>query len=175
MKMIKQNIEGCVLIQNDVYDDERGLFFEAMNKEILNNLSIPKIDQVNISKSKYGVFRGFHYQINNKLTQFVTCIKGEVLDFGIDLRKDSSTFGNVVQANLSDQNHDTLYLPPGIAHGFLSISKESVLLYHVHGSYIKEYERGLNYLSLDLEMPFKPKIINKRDSNWPNFNDCELL
>jgi len=154
MKMIKQNIEGCVLIQNDVYDDERGLFFEAMNKEILNNLSIPKIDQVNISKSKYGVFRGFHYQINNKLTQFVTCIKGEVLDFGIDLRKDSSTFGNVVQANLSDQNHDTLYLPPGIAHGFLSISKESVLLYHVHGSYIKEYERGLNYLSLDLEMPF---------------------
>ena len=76
MKMINQNIEGCVLIQNDVYDDERGLFFEAMNEEILNNLSVPKIDQVNISKSKYGVFRGFHYQVNNKLTQFVTCIKG---------------------------------------------------------------------------------------------------
>ena len=164
MKMINQNIEGCVLIQNDVYDDERGLFFEAMNEEILNNLSVPKIDQVNISKSKYGVFRGFHYQVNNKLTQFVTCIKGEVLDFGVDLRKNSPTFGNIVQANLSEKNHDTLYLPPGIAHGFLSISKESVLLYHVHGSYIKEYERGLNYTSLDLDIPFKPEIINNRDS-----------
>jgi dTDP-4-dehydrorhamnose 3,5-epimerase len=175
MKMISQNVEGCVLIKNDVYDDERGLFFEVMNEEILNNLSVPKIDQVNISKSKYGVFRGFHYQVNNKLTQFVTCIKGEVLDFGVDLRKDSPTFGNIVQANLSEKNHDTLYLPSGIAHGFLSISKESVLLYHVHGSYIKEYERGLNYTSLDLDIPFKPEIINNRDSNWPNFNECELL
>jgi len=93
----------------------------------------------------------------------------------VDLRKNSPTFGNIVQANLSEKNHDTLYLPPGIAHGFLSISKESVLLYHVHGSYIKEYERGLNYISLDLDIPFKPEIINNRDSNWPNFNECELL
>jgi dTDP-4-dehydrorhamnose 3,5-epimerase len=175
MKMINQNIEGCVLIQNDIYDDERGLFFEAMNEEILKKLSVSSIDQVNISKSKYGVFRGLHYQVNNKLTQFVTCIKGEVLDFGVDLRKDSPTFGNIVQANLSDKNHYTLYLPPGIAHGFLSISKESVLLYHVNGSYIKEYERGLNYLSLDLDIPFTPEIINKRDAEWPNFNECELL
>jgi dTDP-4-dehydrorhamnose 3,5-epimerase-like enzyme len=49
------------------------------------------------------------------------------------------------------------------------------LLYHVHGSYIKEYERGLNFLSLDLDMPFKPEIINKRDSSWPNFDDCEYI
>jgi|TARA_B110000114_G_scaffold175600_1_gene205309 dTDP-4-dehydrorhamnose 3,5-epimerase len=175
MKMIRQNVEGCVLIKNDVYDDERGLFFEVMNEEILNNLSVPKIDQVNISKSKYGVFRGFHYQVHNKLTQFVTCIRGEVLDFGVDLRKNSATFGNIVKANLSETNHDTLYFPPGIAHGFLSISKESVLLYHVHGSYVQEYERGLNFLSLDLDMPFKPEIINKRDSSWPNFDDCEYI
>ena len=67
-----------------------------------------------------------------------------------------------------------MYLPPGIAHGFLSISNESVLLYHVHGSYIKEYERGVNYLSLDLDLPFKPKIINNRDASWPNFDNCEL-
>ena len=140
MKLINQNIEGCALIQNNVFDDERGLFFEAMNQKILSDLNVPRIEQVNISKSKYGVFRGFHYQGQNELTQFVTCIKGAVLDFGVDLRKDSPTFGNLVKANLSEENHHTLYLPPGIAHGFLSISNESVLLYHVHGSYIKENE-----------------------------------
>jgi dTDP-4-dehydrorhamnose 3,5-epimerase len=175
MKMINQKIQGCVLIQNDTYHDNRGLFFEAMNQDILKKLSVSKIDQVNISKSNYGVFRGFHYQINNQLTQFVTCIKGEVLDFGIDLRKESPTFGSIVRANLSEKNHDTLYLPPGVAHGFLSISNETVLLYHVHGSYIKECERGLNYNSLKLDLPFKPKIINERDAGWPSFNDCEFL
>ena len=103
MSMIHQNIEGCFLIRNNIFDDERGLFFEAMNQKILNDLNVPKIEQVNISKSKYGVFRGFHYQVENELTQFVTCIKGEVLDFGIDLRKDSPTFGNIVKANLSEK------------------------------------------------------------------------
>ena len=175
MSMIHQNIEGCFLIRNNIFDDERGLFFEAMNQKILNDLNVPKIEQVNISKSKYGVFRGFHYQVENELTQFVTCIKGEVLDFGIDLRKDSPTFGNIVKANLSEKNFHTLFLPPGVAHGFLSISNESVLLYHVHGSYIKEHERGVNYLSLDLDLPFKPTIINNRDASWPNFDNCEYI
>ena len=175
MKLINQNIEGCALIQNNVFDDERGLFFEAMNQKILSDLNVPRIEQVNISKSKYGVFRGFHYQVQNELTQFVTCIKGAVLDFGVDLRKDSPTIGNLVKANLSEKNHHTLFLPPGIAHGFLSISNERVLLYHVHGSYIKEHERGVNYLSLDLDLPFKPKIINNRDASWPNFDNCEYM
>ena len=84
-------------------------------------------------------------------------------------------FGNIVKANLSEKNYHTLFLPPGVAHGFLSISNESVLLYHVHGSYIKEHERGVNYLSLDLDLPFKPKIINNRDASWPNFDNCEYM
>ena len=84
MKMTNQNIEGCVLIHNNIFDDERGIFFEAMNQTILNDLNVPKIEQVNISKSNYGVFRGFHSQVHNELTQFVTCIKREVLDFEDD-------------------------------------------------------------------------------------------
>jgi dTDP-4-dehydrorhamnose 3,5-epimerase len=175
MKLIKQNIEGCFKIKNNIFDDERGSFFECMNQSILKQLSITNIDQVNISKSNEGVFRGFHYQVNEKLTQFVTCIKGEVIDFAVDLRRKSPTFRNIVRANLSDKNHDTLFLPPGLAHGFLSISNDTILVYHVTGKYIKEHERGVHYQSLNLELPFKPKIINARDVSWPDFEECEYL
>jgi len=175
MNLIEQNIQGCMLIENTIFSDQRGAFFEVMNEELLQRLDVLKIDQVNISKSKHGVFRGFHYQVKERLTQFVTCIKGEVLDFAVDMRKDSPTFGNVVAVNLSQENHNTLYLPPGLAHGFLSVSKEAVLLYHVTGKYVKECERGVNFNSLSLELPFFPEIINDRDSNWPNFKDCDYL
>ena len=175
MKFINQNIQGCILIENAIFSDKRGAFFEVMNQELLQKLGVPKIDQVNISKSHYGVFRGLHYQVNEKLTQFVTCIKGEVLDFAVDMRKDSSTFGNVVKANLSQDDHNTFYLPPGLAHGFLSISKEAVLLYHVAGKYTKECERGVNFNSLELELPFTPEIINDRDNNWRDFKNCDYL
>ena len=175
MKFIDQNIADCVLIENEIFKDDRGAFFEAMNNEILNTLGVTKIDQVNISKSNEGVFRGFHYQVQEKLTQFVTCIKGEVIDFAVDMRLNSKTFGKVISANLSQENHNTLYLPPGLAHGFLNISKESVLMYHIAGKYVKKCERGVNYNSLDLDLPFSPKIINDRDNNWPNFLDCEYL
>ena len=129
MNLIEQNIQGCMLIENTIFSDQRGAFFEVMNQELLQTLDILKIDQVNISKSKHGVFRGFHYQVKERLTQFVTCIKGEVLDFAVDMRKDSPTFGNVVAANLSQENHNTLYLPSGLAHGFLNISKEFAALF----------------------------------------------
>ena len=175
MEFIDQNITDCVLIQNTIFQDERGAFFEVMNNEIFKKLGVTKIDQVNISKSNEGVFRGFHYQVEEKLTHFVTCIKGEVIDFAVDMRLNSNTFGNVVRANLSQENHNTLYLPPGLAHGFINISKESVLLYHVAGKYVKKCERGVNFKSLDLDLPFSPRIINERDSNWPNFEDCEYL
>ena len=175
MNLIEQNIKGCMLIENAIFSDKRGAFFEVMNEELLQKLDVPKIDQVNISKSHHGVFRGLHYQVKERLTQFVTCIKGEVLDFAVDMRKDSSTFGNVVKANLSQENHNTFYLPPGLAHGFLSISKEAVLLYHVAGKYVKECERGVNFNSLDLGLPFAPEIINDKDNNWPYFKDCDYL
>jgi dTDP-4-dehydrorhamnose 3,5-epimerase len=175
MKLIKQNINGCYKIENEVFKDKRGLFFECINEKILNKLSVARIDQTNISKSHYGVFRGFHYQVEEQLTQFVTCIKGEVLDFALDIRKDSSTFGNVVEAKLSEENHHTLYLPPGLAHAFLSVSNESILLYHVAGKYVKGKERGVNFNSLGLQLPFYPKIINDRDLSWPNFEDCEYI
>ena len=175
MNLIEQNIQGCILIENAIFSDKRGVFFEVMNEKLLQKLDVPKIDQVNISKSHHGVFRGLHYQVKERLTQFVTCIKGEVLDFAVDMRKDSPTFGNVVKANLSQEDHNTFYLPPGLAHGFLSISKEAVLLYHVAGKYVKEYERGVNFNSLDLGLPFIPEIIHDRDNNWPDFKNCDYL
>ena len=75
MKLINQNIEGCALIQNNVFDDERGLFFEAMNQKILSDLNVPRIEQVNISKSKYGVFRGFIIRSKMNLLSLLPALK----------------------------------------------------------------------------------------------------
>ena len=113
-----------------------------------------------------------HYQIVEPQNKFVSCIKGKVIDFAIDIRKKSDTFGKFIQIELNENKSETLFLPAGVAHGFLSLS-DSILLYLVSGTYLKEFERGINYKSIDLHLPEEPSIINERDINWPNFKEAE--
>jgi dTDP-4-dehydrorhamnose 3,5-epimerase len=119
------------------------------------------------------VLRGLHYQVQQPQVKFISCLKGHVIDFAVDIRQDSESFGQVIQYDLREEKAETLYLPKGIAHGFISLAKTSVLLYLVSGIYNKSLERGVNYKSLNLDLPIEPTLINSRDDNWPNFDQAE--
>lgn len=175
MKILKNDIPGLIEIKPDIYNDERGFFLNCMNRSIKKITKINEFSQTSISCSGFSVFRGLHYQIHKPITQVVQCIKGRVIDIACDMRKSSSSFGKIFHIELNDIEKNMVYLPAGIAHGFLSLSDESVLLYHIHGEYDKSYERGIHYKSIDYDLPFEPEIINKRDENWPSFNNAEYF
>ena len=172
MELRETQIKGAYIIEHDSFEDERGFFYEILDKDILTKLGSPELNKVNISHSKYGVLRGLHYQVQQPQVKFVSCIKGKVMDFAVDVRESSDSFGEIIQFDLNEEKSETLFLPVGVAHGFLSLSR-SVLLYLVSGTYLKELERGINYKSLDIKLPIKPLVINSRDKNWPNFDEAE--
>jgi len=173
IKLETTNIEGAFFIQHDSYLDERGSFYEIANQDILVKTNFPLINKVNISKSNFGVLRGLHYQIKEPQLKLISCIKGKIIDFAVDVRKDSNTFGQVIQLELNEDKPESLFLPLGVAHGFLSLSETSEVLYLVSGTYRKDLERGIDYKSLDLILPIEPTLINERDLNWPRFKEAE--
>tara|TARA_B110000014_G_C20126352_1_gene600405 strand:+ start:3999 stop:4538 length:540 start_codon:yes stop_codon:yes gene_type:complete len=173
MELEETSIQGAYLIKHQSFSDDRGLFYEMVAQDVLNGVDSPELNKINISESNYGVLRGLHYQIKEPQIKFVSCLKGKVIDFAVDIRKHSSSFGEVIQYELTEEEPETLYLPLGVAHGFISLSERSLLLYLVSGIYNNKLERGINYKSIDLNLPIEPILINKRDANWPNFDEAE--
>ena len=123
---IKTEIDGMFIIEPTVFGDDRGYFLETYHYNEFKTAGIDvKFVQDNQSKSKRGVLRGLHFQTKRPQGKLVRVIKGEVFDVGVDLRKNSKTFGKWVGATLSAENKRQLYIPAGFAHGFLVISDEA--------------------------------------------------
>ncbi len=169
------SIQGAHLISKPAVSDDRGSFHEVMNEDILDQISAMPNTQIYISNSKKGVFRGMHYQIHTPQSKLITCIRGAVIDFAVDLRQKSSTFLKTIRVELNEMNNYSVFLPKGLAHGFISLEDNSTLLYQINGGYVPENERGVHYSSLEIDLPFKPYLINNRDNSWPNINDCEYF
>jgi len=177
MKFIKTNIDGIILIEPDVFYDERGFFFESFSKkkyqELGNDITFL---QDNISKSCYGTIRGLHYQIGEyaqgKLCQV---IRGKVLDVAVDIRFGSPTFGKYVQVELSEENHLQIWIPPGFAHGFSVLEDNTIFMYKCTQYYSKNDERTIIYNDPDLNIDWKvetPKVSDK-DLNAKRFKDID--
>ena len=130
--------------------------------------SRPKLEKIWSLENKFSIFLEIECLISEKLAINKVIPK----QAAIDIRKKSDTFGKFIQIELNENKSETLFLPAGVAHGFLSLS-DSILLYLVSGTYLKEFERGINYKSIDLHLPEEPSIINERDINWPNFKEAE--
>ena len=147
MNVIKTEIEGVLLIEPRVFPDDRGFFFESFNDKRYKEAGL-ELDfvQDNVSRSKKGTIRGLHYQVGEfaqgKLCQVV---KGRVLDVAVDIRHGSPTFGKYVEAELTEDNHLQIWLPPGFAHGFSVLSDEAIFLYKCTALYDKDSERSIIY------------------------------
>ena len=171
MKVISLKIPDVKLIEPDVFEDERGFFYESFNQKKFNEaigLDILFV-QDNHSKSSKGVLRGLHYQeapfAQGKL---VRVIAGEVFDVSVDVRKDSSTYGQWVAEVLSGENKKQLWIPEGFAHGFLTLSNEAEFLYKTTDFYNKESEKSIhwknNEFNIDWPEVEERVLTSKKDS-----------
>ena len=171
MKFSRAEISDVIIIEPDVFSDERGYFFESFKQNELNEFLgyDVKFCQDNESKSTYGVLRGLHYQEPPfAQAKLVRVIQGSVLDVAVDIRKDSPTFGKHVAIELNDQNKRQLFIPRGFAHGFVVLSKTAIFSYKVDNYYNGEFERGIAYNDPNIGINWKLKsnlIISERDRN----------
>tara|TARA_B100000925_G_scaffold129738_1_gene97137 strand:- start:37 stop:564 length:528 start_codon:yes stop_codon:yes gene_type:complete len=171
MEIIKTSIEGLVIIQPKVFEDERGYFMESYKESVIKE-NFPDIHfiQDNESKSCYGVLRGLHFQKPPfDQTKLVRVIDGEVLDVAVDLRKGSLTYGKWVSILLSGKNKKQLFIPKGFAHGYIVLSKNALFSYKVDNLYSPDHETGIIYndktLNIDWKIPKKNILISKKDQN----------
>ena len=148
MKFSRAEISDIIIIEPDVYSDERGYFFESFKQNDLNHFLgyDVKFCQDNESKSTYGVLRGLHYQEPPfAQAKLVRVIQGSVLDIAIDVRQDSITFGKHIEIELNEENKKQLFIPKGFAHGFVTLSETAIFSYKVDNYYKKEFEKGLAF------------------------------
>ena len=147
MNVIRTAIPEVVLIEPKVFGDARGFFFESFNQKAFNDATGTnhQFVQDNHSRSAQGVLRGLHYQIQQPQGKLVRVVRGAVIDVAVDIRKSSPTFGQWVAEELSEDNHRQLWVPPGLAHGFLVLSESADFLYKTTDYYSPEHERCIRW------------------------------
>ena len=181
MTITKTNIEGCIVIDPTIFEDDRGVFFESYNKKNLERYLGKEIDfvQDNHSISNKGVIRGLHYQKEPySQIKLVRVIQGEVIDVVVDIRKNSKSFGEYFKIRLSGDNKKMLFVPGGLAHGFVALKDNTVFLYKCDQYYNKEAEGGIIYddpdLGINWEFPKDQLILSEKDKELPLFKNLQL-
>ena len=180
-KFTKTKIKDMYIIEPEIYGDNRGYFMETYNFEEFKKVGLGmKFVQDNQSKSKKGVLRGLHFQKKNQQGKLVRVIKGKVFDVGVDLRKDSPTYGQWEAVILSDENKKMFYVPEGFAHGFLVLSDEAEFTYKCTNFYSPEDENGLiwNDPQLRIDWPLEnidEILLSDKDKKWKKLNKKEMI
>ncbi len=155
MKRIETNLPGVCLIEPDVFGDQRGFFMESYNKRSFEQIGIGcQFVQDNTSRSRGGVVRGLHFQIDQPQAKLVRVTLGEVFDVAVDVRRGSETFGQWTGATLSDENKKMFFVPEGFAHGFCVISPIAEFAYKCSDFYAPAAERGIIWNDPDLAIPW---------------------
>ncbi len=178
MQVTPTHIEGCFIIENKIFGDERGYFLESFNAQTFKNLTgIETVFvQDNQSYSSYGVLRGLHFQTGEHAqAKLVRVLQGKVLDVAVDIRKGSPTFGQYVAIELSDDNKQQLYVPRGLAHGFVVLSETATFFYKCDNFYNKASESGIMYndaeLNIDWKVPEAAMILSEKDKTNLSFQE----
>ena len=171
----KNHISGLLVIKPDVFEDARGYFFETYNEERFWQHGIElKFMQDNESKSGKNVLRGLHFQVPPyQQGKLVRVIKGAVLDVAVDLRKSSPTFGEWASIELSENNKWMYWIPPGFAHGFLTLEDDTIFFYKCTQVYHKESERGIfwNDPDLNIKWGIENPLISDKDKVAMGFKE----
>ena len=181
MEYIKTAIEGVYVIEPKVFEDARGYFFEAWKQgEFVANIGKVDFVQDNESKSSFGVLRGLHYQRGEfSQAKLVRVISGRVLDVAVDLRRNSSTFGQHVMVELSGENKRQFFIPRGFAHGFLVLSDEAIFTYKVDNAYAPQAEASILWndeqLSIDWPLGENQLLLSEKDKKAKPFSEAEYF
>lgn len=179
MEVIKTNIEGVIILEPRVFRDVRGYFFESYSKRVFDELGRP-VDfvQDNESMSTRGVMRGLHFQRPPfSQSKLVRCVKGQVLDVAVDIRKGSPTYGKHVAVELSEYNHRQFFVPRGFAHGFAVLSDVAVFQYKCDNYYRPDADGGIsiadNSLGINWQIDPLEAILSEKDTRHPLLKDFD--
>lgn len=176
MKITETSLKGCFILEPTVFNDDRGYFFESYNTRRFNEAIGQAVHfvQDNISVSKKGVLRGLHYQTGKYAqAKLVQVIKGAALDVVVDLREESVTFGQYYKLKISEENKKSIFIPKGMAHGFLALTDEVIFSYKCDAYYNPQAEAGIKYddlfLKIDWEISETGIILSDKDINLPSW------
>lgn len=178
MQRIPTAIPEVCLLEPKVFGDERGFFMESWNRRVFAQFGIDfDFMQDNHSRSQQGVLRGLHYQIKQAQGKLVRVVSGAVFDVAVDLRKSSPTFGRWVGDILSAENKRMLWVPPGFAHGFLTLSDSADFLYKATDYYAPEHERSLLWndpaIGIDWPLAGISPVLAAKDAAGTPLKDAE--
>jgi len=180
VKAIQTAIPGLLIFEPKVFGDERGFFFESFNRRKFAELTGREVDfvQDNHSRSAKNVLRGLHYQIQHPQGKLVRVVQGAVLDVAVDIRRSSPTFGQHVTMELSTINKRMLWLPEGLAHGFVVLSDTAEFLYKTTDYWYQEHERCIRWndpaLAIDWKLEAEP-VLSAKDAQGKTLADAELF
>lgn len=176
-EFIELDIKGAFLIRPRIFGDSRGYFTESFKKSDFDSVGIDhNFRQDNQSYSEKGVLRGLHFQRDpHAQGKLVRVAKGRIFDVGVDIRKNSDTYGRYISAILSDENKAMLWIPEGFAHGFLALD-DSIVIYKATNEYNKESEGGViwNDPDIAIKWPETPSEISAKDKVWPSLKELRV-
>ena len=169
MKIIKTKFSGLLILKTKVYKDKRGYFKEVEKKKILKKNFIFDC----FSFSKKNTLRGLHLQLKKPQAKIITVVYGKILDVVVDLRKNSKSFGKWISFILSDTEKKCLFVPRGFAHGYITLTKNTELIYFMDEFYSSKLSKGIvwNDSMINVKWPFQPKVISEKDKNLPSLKN----
>lgn len=180
MNFIRLELPDVVLIEPKVFGDDRGFFYESFNRKVFAQGTgvDPDFVQDNHSRSSRGVLRGLHYQIQQTQGKLVRVVQGRVFDVAVDLRRSSPTFGKWIGVELSGENKHMLWVPPGFAHGFVTLSDTAEFVYKTTDYYAPAHERSILWndpqVGIHWPIDFAP-VLAKKDAAGSLLRDAEVF
>lgn len=181
MNVVKTDIDGLLILEPKVFGDARGFFYESFNQQAFNTATGLDVQfvQDNHSRSSKGVLRGLHYQLPpHAQGKLVRCVRGAVFDVAVDIRSGSATFGKWVGVELSEDNNRQFWIPPGFAHGFVTLTNSADFLYKTTNYYAPTHDRSIIWSDPDVgidwpELGMSP-LLAPKDANAPRLRQAQL-
>jgi dTDP-4-dehydrorhamnose 3,5-epimerase len=181
MKVTTFKIKDVILLQPTVFEDSRGFFLETYNAKTFHQITNSEQTFVmdTHSKSRRGVLRGLHYQVENPQGKLIRVVAGEIFDVAVDIRRSSPTFGQWISCTLSAEEKNQIWIPPGFAHGFLTLSEVSEVLYKNTDFYAPQNERCIIWndkdLSIDWPLDGIVPTLSEKDQRGMPFRQAEVF
>jgi dTDP-4-dehydrorhamnose 3,5-epimerase len=176
VKVIETDLPGCIVIEPQVFGDDRGFFYESFNRDKLadHGLSLDFV-QGNVSSSSRGVLRGLHYQWPKPQGKYVSVIEGEVWDVAVDMGRGSPDFGRWTGVHLSAENRRHFWIPEGFAHGFVTLSERAVFTYLCTATYDAGADAGIRWNDprLAIDWPVSEPTLSSKDAKAPFLDEVD--